>query len=120
MHFVKSALVALGVLAIAAIAPAAAFAPGQQVDAGLPVISIVKNNGGGSPRAGYDNCSGLQCTCTGDAQCNEMFESGVCGDIATCEETTGVCKCLKAKRVQGTKNKAPIKGVKNPVKNIQN
>lgn len=40
-------------------------------------------------------CGSLECTCSGDADCNDMFGSGVCGDIAACDEDTGVCRCLR-------------------------
>ena len=38
-------------------------------------------------------CSGLRCDCTGDADCNDMFSSNVCGDIASCDESG--CACLR-------------------------
>lgn len=38
-------------------------------------------------------CSGLLCSCTGDSDCNDMFSSDVCGDIASCDE--GGCRCLR-------------------------
>ncbi|TLY17382.1 MAG: hypothetical protein E6K69_02185 [Nitrospirae bacterium] len=44
------------------------------------------------PRGTNFSCEGAQCTCTGDADCNDMFSSGVCGDIAVCNETG--CTCL--------------------------
>lgn len=41
-------------------------------------------------------CSGLKCSCSGDSDCNDMFSSGLCGDIASCDETVGVvCGCLR-------------------------
>ena len=42
-------------------------------------------------------CEGLKCTCKGDADCNAMFESGVCGDIASCSGSgdSAECSCLK-------------------------
>lgn len=50
------------------------------------------NNGGTS--VGY-TCDGLLCKCTGDVDCNDM--AGVCGTIATCDETHEpvTCQCLK-------------------------
>ncbi len=51
--------------------------------------------GGGS--LGY-SCEGLQCTCQGDVDCNDMFGSGKCGDIASCDSDTGICKCLMLKK----------------------
>jgi hypothetical protein len=53
--------------------------------------------GASGPRNSY-SCSGLMCTCQGDADCNDMFSSGKCGDVASCESTTGICKCLMLKK----------------------
>lgn len=39
------------------------------------------------------NCEGLMCTCTGDADCNDMFTKAGCGDIAVCDERG--CACLR-------------------------
>lgn len=118
MSYTKKMLAALSIFAIAAITPATAFAPnGLKATAGLPAHAVAQKNFS-SPRAGY-TCSGLQCTCTGDADCNDMFESGKCGDVASCEETTGVCKCLMLKN-KGPKVKAPPSGVKSPSSTKQN
>jgi hypothetical protein len=38
-------------------------------------------------------CDRLTCTCQGDDDCNDMFSSGVCGDIATCRD--GGCWCWR-------------------------
>ena len=39
------------------------------------------------------------CFCTGDADCNLLFSSGNCGDLAACKETRGpegtICWCVK-------------------------
>ena len=40
-------------------------------------------------------CEGLKCTCKGDADCNDMFEAKVCGDIASCDTVKDSCSCLK-------------------------
>ncbi|MCQ6275421.1 hypothetical protein JMM81_10665 [Bacillus sp. V3B] len=43
-------------------------------------------------------CTGLKCSCVGDADCNDMFLSGKCGDVAQCWETPGggvYCECLR-------------------------
>jgi hypothetical protein len=64
-----------------------------------PLSIPVANNSVGGKRLGY-TCEGLQCTCTGDADCNDMFSDGVCGDIASC--TDDVCKCLKFKKAPKT------------------
>ena len=42
------------------------------------------------------NCEGLKCTCKGDADCNDMFEANVCGDIASCSGSgdSAECSCL--------------------------
>jgi len=55
---------------------------------------LVRGGSGGG--AGY-TCSGLKCTCTGDDDCNDMFGSGKCGDISSCDTTdplNPVCECL--------------------------
>ena len=56
----------------------------------------LKAGGGGHTSVGY-TCSGLKCTCTGDIDCNDMFGDGVCGDIATCDDTDPLnprCECI--------------------------
>lgn len=42
-------------------------------------------------------CNGLECSCEGDADCNDLFSTGLCGDIASCDETGGRvrCRCLR-------------------------
>jgi hypothetical protein len=56
--------------------------------------------GGGGGAHGY-SCAGLVCNCTGDVDCNDMFGSGVCGDVAQCDNSTDppTCWCFKALRV---------------------
>jgi hypothetical protein len=64
--------------------------------------------GGGGGGQGF-TCSGFFCTCTGDADCNDMFGSGKCGDITSCD-TSGpepVCSCLMF-----SKPKPPVTGTK--------
>jgi hypothetical protein len=39
------------------------------------------------------NCEGLLCSCSGDDDCNDMFTTGGCGDIAVCDERG--CWCLR-------------------------
>ena len=42
-------------------------------------------------------CSGGTCTCTGDADCNDMFSKGVCSDLAYCTKDSAgrvFCECL--------------------------
>jgi hypothetical protein len=60
--------------------------------------SAVDNGLGGLHRY---KCSGLRCTCTGDVECNDMFNSGVCGPIAQCDNTTSppTCWCYKSFRM---------------------
>lgn len=49
------------------------------------------------PRLGFE-CSGLLCICTGDADCNDLFSSGLCGDGICFEDGSGnvVCLCLRS------------------------
>lgn len=52
------------------------------------VTALRLGSGGGSHRNGF-TCSEGVCDCDGDADCNEMFESGVCdGKQAECVEDT--------------------------------
>jgi hypothetical protein len=53
---------------------------------------VARDNSGGASSAGY-TCSGLFCQCTGDDDCNKMFEDNVCGQVADCNLKTGVCTC---------------------------
>jgi hypothetical protein len=39
-------------------------------------------------------CQGIECSCSGDADCNDMFSTDLCGDIAVCYED-GTCRCLR-------------------------
>ncbi len=51
------------------------------------------------PKGGTMNfqCNMTSCTCRGDADCNNMFSSNVCGRSAVCDTTSGVeCSCLRA------------------------
>lgn len=44
------------------------------------------------------SCDGLLCSCTGTADCNDMFTNAGCSDVASCD-TSGsdeVCQCLKS------------------------
>lgn len=41
------------------------------------------------------SCNGFQCQCRGDADCNDLFSTGLCGDIASCDTGTGVCRCYR-------------------------
>ena len=51
------------------------------------------------PKGGTMNfsCGMTSCTCHGDADCNNMFSSNVCGRSAVCDTSSGVeCSCLRA------------------------
>ena len=51
------------------------------------------------PSTAQFECSRASCSCSGDADCNDMFSSGVCGRDALCDQTGGVtCTCLRASR----------------------
>ncbi len=47
---------------------------------------------GGGTTLNY-NCEGILCSCTGDADCNDMFTKEACGDIAACDERG--CWCFR-------------------------
>jgi hypothetical protein len=34
-----------------------------------------------------------ECTCSGDTDCNNMFNSGFCGGNASCDIDAGTCRC---------------------------
>lgn len=56
----------------------------------------LKKGIGHGPRLGY-TCEGLKCTCVGDDDCNDMFSDGVCGDVASCDDTDPLnprCECI--------------------------
>lgn len=52
----------------------------------------------GASRQGLGfSCGALGCVCTGDADCNDMFSTNVCGPNAVCFESGSgvVCVCLR-------------------------
>jgi len=57
-----------------------------------PVRPINAGRFAGGGRLGFE-CGGLACTCSGDADCNDMFSTGVCGQIAGCVDDG--CWCLR-------------------------
>jgi hypothetical protein len=40
-------------------------------------------------------CDASACTCHGDADCNDMFSTNVCGPIAWCIENDDTCHCSR-------------------------
>lgn len=50
------------------------------------------------PRGGTMNfsCNTTSCSCQGDADCNNMFSSSVCGRSAECNTGSGECSCLRS------------------------
>ena len=56
---------------------------------GLGRVGPIVDGGG---RLGF-SCGRLTCDCSGDDDCNDMFSSGVCGDIALCDEAGGEVSC---------------------------
>ncbi len=54
-------------------------------------ISTDKFNSGNS--LNYTYCIAI-CKCTGDVDCNEMFEVDVCGGSAYSDADTGKCHCV--------------------------
>jgi hypothetical protein len=54
--------------------------------------------GGGGGVIYQYTCSGLMCSCVGDADCNDMYTNANCGDVTSCD-TSGpepACWCLKS------------------------
>lgn len=60
----------------------------------LNLRAVGGGTGGSSGWSRERNCSGFRCTCEGDDACNDMFLSGVCGDVAVCHGDLPVCECL--------------------------
>ena len=52
-----------------------------------------RHTGGGSGGLNFE-CGALACVCTGDEDCNDMFESNKCGPIAVCYPDGCVCLSL--------------------------
>jgi hypothetical protein len=44
----------------------------------------------------FDCSDPLKCTCTGDEDCNDLFSTGKCGDVASCDTGEGKCWCFKS------------------------
>jgi hypothetical protein len=40
-------------------------------------------------------CNAAVCACRGDADCNDMFTTDLCGPSAECDEDTNTCICLR-------------------------
>jgi|GEM_PF-5935603 len=75
-----------------------------------PLVHQAASKLGGSIRTRY-TCSGLECFCTQGDDCDAMFESGMCGDVTTCDDSAGTCKCLilkKNKTGSGMKKPPPV------------
>jgi hypothetical protein len=89
---VAAAMPAMGNSAIAG--GPAAKATAVQSNPHLIAAAMKGSPGGG---AGF-TCEGLQCTCQGDVDCNDMFGSGKCGDITSCDNDTGICRCMILKK----------------------
>jgi hypothetical protein len=58
---------------------------------GLTIVGEIKE----WPKDRNFSCNDpLICSCTGDEDCNDMFESGLCGDASICIDNE--CFCLKS------------------------
>lgn len=46
---------------------------------------------------GFKDCGFFECVCSGDRDCNDLFSSSACSDIAYCDETGGqvICWCIR-------------------------
>jgi hypothetical protein len=63
--------------------------PAARINGIPPVVSSEGRSVGDS--AGF-NCSTLFCSCSGDDDCNNMFETaGACGPVAVCTDDDCVC-----------------------------
>lgn len=98
LNFMFAAFTAAAIFGMASTASSGGFAGNVPTLQSTPLVTLAAQKGrtgGGS--LGY-SCEGLQCTCQGDVDCNDMFGSGKCGDIASCDDDTGICKCLMFKK----------------------
>jgi hypothetical protein len=79
-----------------ALAGCAAESASPDDDTSLATTEGALRTIGTGPRMGF-TCSGLMCTCTGDADCNDMFTNGGCGPIASCDDSgpEPICSCLR-------------------------
>jgi len=71
----------------------------QHISATENLSCAAGNSGTGTGGTPDVDCGRLICTCHGDDDCNQLFSSGRCGEIARCEQTNGggtTCACLIA------------------------
>jgi hypothetical protein len=72
-----------------AISTVSRIGPGLGTFPGGPFGGLVVSPG----RLGFI-CSSLACGCSGDADCNDMFTSGLCGGFALCEGSGATARCI--------------------------
>lgn len=72
--------------------PASAAVLGQLRSLGSQTGAMSVGRRIGGPRTGF-TCSGFACTCRGDQDCNDMYSTGLCGDVGVCDENG--CWCLR-------------------------
>ena len=66
----------------------------SQLTAGKQTLSISASQRSTALRAKGSlnfNCNGSYCACTGDADCNDMFTTNVCGPSAICIGSSCFC-----------------------------
>lgn len=61
----------------------------------LKLASPIKSLLSTISRSSNFSCNGLECSCRGDNDCNDLFSTGLCGDVASCDNGTGRCSCLR-------------------------
>jgi hypothetical protein len=105
----RNVLLASALLILAGLATTACAAPEVDVD-GLAqredtasTATALRNTGHAGGGSSLYGCSGMLCTCTGDADCTDMFTNAGCGDVTHCDNSgpEAVCWCLKGLRTQG-------------------
>ena len=104
-HGTSLFLLALGALAaLGATACGGAEEPHAADPVGAVSEPLMIGGGGLSGGSLGYTCDSSTCTCTGDEDCNDMFNGGVCGSTATCQiDSYGVtrCSCTKTATLSG-------------------
>ena len=58
-----------------------------------------------APTKSSFTCNNGFCQCKGEADCDDMFNSNVCGTVADCNPKTGTCTCFRFARLPSNSKK---------------